>query len=179
MNCPRLIVTGFLIFTVSGCGYTTRSVIAEKYKSIYVTPFTNKVDITSESYTGNKYRIYRPLLETDITRAVNDRFLFDGTFRPAEKDAADLVLKGELAEFRRDPLRYTDNNEVQEYRINLVVNISLWDNRTNKLIWQEHNFTGDTSYFTRGSSAKSEDAAVSDALNDLAQRIVDRAVEEW
>lgn len=84
-----------------------------------------------------------------------------------------------MVEFRRDPLRYTDNNDVEEYRINIVVNLSLWDNRENKLIWQENNFTGDTTYFTTGQLAKPEDTAVSDAINDLARRIVERTVEQW
>ena len=169
----------FLIFTISGCGYTTRSLIADKFKTICITPFLNKVDITAENYTGNKYRIYRPMLETDVTRTVSNKFLFDGDLKPAEKDLADLLLKGELVEFRRDPLRYNDNDDVEEYRINILVNVSLWDNRENKLIWQENNFTGEATYFVTGQLAKSEDAAVLDALDDLARRIVERTVEQW
>jgi hypothetical protein len=176
-------ISAFLVFTLAGCGYTTRSMISNKYRTIYVTPFVNKVDITSEVYAGNKYKIYRPMLETDVTRAVNNKFLFDGNLKPTDKDSADLVLKGDLVDFRRDPLRYTDNNEVSEYRINIVVNISLWDNRENKLIWKEDNFTGDTTYFTTfysvASERKEESVAVSGAINDLARRIVERAVEQW
>jgi hypothetical protein len=59
------------------------------------------------------------------------------------------------------------------------VNIGLWDNRENKLIWEENSFVGDTTYFTRGNLAKSEDLAISDAIKDLARRIVERAVEQW
>jgi hypothetical protein len=175
----RITQAAFFIFAIGGCGYTTRSLIADKFKTIYITPFVNKVDITTENYAGDKYRIYRPMLETDVTRAVNNKYLFDGNLKPSEKDLADLVLKGELVEFRRDPLRYDDNDNVVEYRINIVVNLSLWDNRQNKLIWQEANFTGDTTYFTTGQLAKSEDAAVSDAIDDLARRIVERTVEQW
>jgi len=65
-----------------------------------------------------------------------------------------LILKGELVEFRKDPLRYNENNDVEEYRINLVVNISLRDSKEDKLLWEENNFTGDFTYFTTGSQAK-------------------------
>ena len=82
-------------------------------------------------------------------------------------------------DFRKDPLRYDDSDNVKEYRINLVVNISLWDRRENKLLWQENDFTGDTTYFAAGPQTKSEDAAVVDALNDLSRRIVERTVEQW
>jgi hypothetical protein len=164
---------------LAACGYTTHSMVSNKFKTIYITQFANKVDITQETYSANKYRIYRPMLETDITRAVIDKFLFDGNLKPVKSESADLVLKGELTEFRRDPLRYTDSDEVEEYRINLVVNIGLWDNKENKLIWQENNFTGDTTYFVTGQAAKSENIAVNDAISDLARRIVERAVEQW
>jgi len=40
-------------------------------------------------------------------------------------------------------------------------------------------FTGNTSYFTTGTQAKSEATAVNDALTDLARRIVERTVEQW
>ena len=163
---------------LAGCGYTTRSMLNDKYRTIYIPPIANKVDITTESYTGSQYKVYRPLLESDVTNALANRFLFDGNLRPTSKAGADLTLKAELVEFRRDALRYTDNDDVLEYRLSVVVNMKLLD-KENKILWAENNFTGDTTYFTQGTAAKSEDAAVTDAINDLAQRIVDRVVEQW
>jgi len=174
-----LAFVGCGILTMNGCGYTTRSMIADKYHTIYIVPFVNKIDITSDTDTGSKYRIYHPMIETDITRAVVGRFILDGNLRPTKQPTADLTLKGEVTEFRKDPLRYADDDTIEEYRINLVVNISLWDNKDNKLVWEEKGFTGDTTYFTTGSSAKSQGTALSDALKDLARRIVERAVEQW
>ncbi|MFA4842472.1 MAG: LPS assembly lipoprotein LptE [Candidatus Omnitrophota bacterium] len=168
-----------LLLSLAGCGYTTRSAISNKYQTIYVTPFVNKIDITQETDVANKYKLYRPQLETDVTKAAINKFLFDGNLRPVKLQNADLTLKGELLEFRKDPLRYDDNNEVLEYRVNMVVNIFLWDNKTNLLVWEENRFTGETSYFTSGTSIKTEAQAISDAITDLARRIVERAVEEW
>lgn len=167
------------ILQLASCGYTSRSMISNKFKTIYITPFVNKVNITEEAYAANKYRVYRPMLETDITKTVVNKFLFDGNLKPTTEESADLILKGELVEFRRDSLKYSDADEVTEYRINLAVNISLWDKKENKLLWEENHFTGDTSYFTTGTQAKSEDTAVNDALSDLARRIVERTVEQW
>ena len=181
----RLSAVSLLLATVlAGCGYTTRSMLYGKYSTIYITPFLNKVDITQEGYSANKYHIYRPMLETDITKNVINRYLFDGNLKPAKEDQADLVLKGELIEYRKDPLSYTANNEdVTEYRINIYVNLSLWDKKENKLLWQENNFNGNYSYFTSFASGNvvvvSEDAAVNNAVEDLARRIVERTVEQW
>jgi len=163
---------------LTGCGYTTRSMLYGKYKTIYIAPFLNKVDITQESYSANKYRIYRPMLETDITKKVINRYLFDGNLKPAKESLADLVLKGELIEYRKDPLSYDSNVEnVTEYRVNIYVNLSLWDQKENKLLWQENNFNGNYSYLV--SSASGEATAVTNAVEDLARRIVERTVEQW
>jgi len=158
--------------------------LSGKYRTIYITPFLNKVDITQESYSENKYRIYRPLLETDITRKVINKYLFDGNLKPVKEELADLVLKGELVEYRKDPLSYdADNTDVTEYRVNIYVNLSLWDKKENKLLWEENRFNGNYSFFTSFASGNvikiSEDAAVTNAIEDLARRIVERTVEQW
>ncbi|MBM3246272.1 MAG: hypothetical protein FJZ13_02960 [Candidatus Omnitrophica bacterium] len=181
MNTRKLFLLVSAVFIIGGCGYTTRSAISSRFKTIYITPFLNRVDITQETDVASKYKIYRPYLETDITKAVIDKFLWDGNLRPTKAQAADVTLKGELVEFRKDPLRYTDDEDVEEYRINLIVNLSLWDNRENKLVWEEPRFTGDTTYFPISTNPqyKSEAAAITTAITDLAQRIVERTVEEW
>ncbi len=166
-------------YNIIGCGYTTRSMISSKYRTIYIEPFLNKIDITRESEVSSKYKIYRPSVETEIYKAVVNKFLFDGNLKLAKTDTADLILKGEVTEFRRDPLRYTESDDVEEYRINLVVNLSLYDTALNTLVWEEKGFTGDTTYFTSGTSAKSEESAVVEALSDLSRRIVERTVEQW
>lgn len=170
-----------MVYGLSGCGYTTRSMISSRYRTINIAPFKSKIDITREADAGNKYKIYRPFLETDITRALINKFLLDGNLRPVKENSADLLLRGELVEFRKDPLRYDedDQEEVEEYRVSLVVNLSLWDRVKEETVWEEGRFTGDTTYFTSGASAKSEAAAINDAITDLARRIVERTVEEW
>lgn len=168
----------------TGCGYTTRSMLYGNYATIYVAPFVNKVDVSEETFSANKYRIYRPMLETDITKKVINQYLFDGNLKPAKEPDADLVLKGELVEYRKDPLSYTSDTEnVTEYRINIYVNLSLWDPKENKVVWQENNFNGNYSYFTEFADTAnvrvSEAAAVNNAVEDLARRIVERTVEQW
>ena len=187
IRCAKLIslalLFSFCSLFLSACGYTTRSSISNKYRTIYIAPFINKIDITKEMNAENKYKIYRPSLETDVTVAVTNKFLFDGNLKPVREETADLTLKGEVVDFARDPLRYSDNDDVQEYRVNVRVNMTLWDNRANMLLWQESNFTGYADYFTSfypvASERKDESVAVSQALDDLARRVVERAVEEW
>ena len=176
ITCYLLLVTSLI-----GCGYTTRSFVDPHVRTIYIAPFVNKIDITDELSENRKYKAYFPLLEVKITRAVIDRFVFDGNLRIGKPDTADVILKGELVNYVKDALRYesTDNETVQEYRLSLVVNISLIDRDENKILWQENNFTGDSTYFTSGASAKSESSALSETIVDLARRVVERTIEEW
>ena len=179
LQITNTILVWLIVIGLTGCGYTTRSFIATKYKTIYVAQFSNQIDITRETDASRRYKTYRPRLETDITREVIDRFMFDGNLRIVKEDDADLILNGALIDFRRDVLRYTDDDEeVEEYRISLTVNLSLLDNNR-ELIWEEQNFIGDTTYFVSGANAKSESAAIEDAIEDLSRRIIERVVEEW
>jgi len=168
----------FLLLSISGCGYTTHSGYS-KYKTIYIPPFKNKIDITNEGDINSKYKIYRPLLDSDVTKAVINKYLFDGNIKPVRSENADATLRGEILEFRKDPVRYDDNDNIEEYRVNLIVSLIFWDNKEDKLIWQEGVFVGDTTYFVVGATAKSEATAINEAIADLARRIVERTVEEW
>ena len=173
-----------LLSAVAGCGYTTRSMVINRYRTIAIEPVVNKIDITRDSDAANKYQINWPALETDLTRAVINKFLVDGNLRVVREDEADVVLKTDLVQFRRDPLRYSENDDVDEYRVNIVVNLVLWDKRDNKEIWREGGFTGDVTYFPTTSTLqsvtkKSDTQAISEAVTDLARRIVERAVEDW
>lgn len=174
-----LLLAGYLPLAILGCGYTTRSLISNKFKTIYVSPFLNKIDITSEAKASRTYQVFRPILETDVTRVVIDRFILDGNLRIGKEQASDLILKGFLVDFRKDVLRYETDETPEEYRISVVVDINLWDRNEDKLLWEEKNFTGDTTYFLSGPNAKSESSAIADAVADLARRIVERVIEEW
>ncbi len=171
-----------VLITVSltACGYSTSGAnLPAGIKTIHVLPFKNKIDITSEVTTLDRFRSYRPLLEVDIRNAVIDRFLLDGALKIDDSENADWILEGELAEFRKDALKYTSDDEtVKEYRINIIVNISLFD-KDGRIVWSEPGFTADSTYFTQGANAKSEVTAIDDALTDLARRIVERVVEDW
>jgi hypothetical protein len=163
---------------IAGCGYTTRSGIVS-FRTIYVEPFKNNINYTSEFNEANRLKSYFPLLEVKITNEVVNRFLFDGSLKVVKEDNADVILKGELLDYIRDVLRYDDNNNPLEYRISLVVKLILRDAKDNKQLWEETRFVGDTTYFASGSTSKSEATAINDAVVDLARRIVERTVEVW
>ncbi len=164
---------------LSGCGYTTRPGLASHLKTIYVKPFTNRIDFTELTTGNDRFPLYRHRMEADITNEVINRYQFTGLLRPASLERADCRLEGELVEFRRDPLRFDASQQVEEWRLNLVVNLRFFDQTKNMLLWEESRLTGDTTYFASGPNTETESSALSRALTDLAKRIVERSVESW
>ena len=162
-----------------GCGYTTRSLLPSDLKTIYVDNFKNSIGVTDEQSNIRMYRGYAPGMERSLTKAVIDKYLFDGNLKIATESNADLILRGELVDYERQPLRYDANNNIEEYRIKLIVNIELENRKTGRTMWTEKGFAGETTYRTSGTLVKSENAAIQDAIDDLARRIVERTVEAW
>jgi len=159
----------------NGCGYTTRSTLASHLKTIHIESFDNAISYTS----GSTRNVYFPLLEVDARNAIIGRFQFDGNLRISESDQADLVLEGKLINYSRHGLRFTDGDDVEEYRVNVIVSLELWDTREEVLRWSESRFVGEATYFVTGPEATSEESAVEEAIEDLARRIVERTVEDW
>ena len=164
---------------LAGCGYTTRPGLATHLKTVYIKPFVNKIDLTQLTTDYQRFPIYRPGMEITVTNAVIDRFQFTGLLRPSRSDNADSRLEGELVEFRRDALRYNASQQVEEWRLNVVVNLRFYDLHGNVLLWEESRLTGDTTYFELGTNAEAESVALDRAIQDFARRVVERAVESW
>ncbi|MDO8525347.1 MAG: LPS assembly lipoprotein LptE [Candidatus Omnitrophota bacterium] len=176
----HLYVTAFIFaLFVSGCGYTTRSLLPSDIKTIRVENFKNEIKVTAEQSNLRMYRGYRPGMEVDLTRTIINKFLMDGSLRISGESGADIVLSGGLIDFKRDALRYDANDNIEEYRIKLIVNMELTNVKTGALMWQEKGFAGETTYRTGGPLAKTETAAVNDAIEDLSRRVVERTVEAW
>ncbi len=161
---------------MNGCGYTTGSAIPARFKTIYIEQFKNKIDFTSDSQRN----LYMPLLEVKVRNAIINRFLFDGNLRITDKkDEADFILSGELLRYERFALRFTDNNDAEESRVQIIVAMKMWDNQKQEVYWEEGAFAGEATYFVRGALATTEASAVEEATVDLGRRVTARTVEDW
>jgi len=167
------------LFFIAGCGYTTKSLLPSNLRTIYVDNLVNKIKILDEASDARMYRGYRPGMELQATRTIRDKYLFDGNLKIADPETADLILTGELIDFRNEALRYDRNDNVEEYRVRLVVNLVLTNAKDGKVRWTENNFAGESLYRTTGTLATTEANAIQRAADDLARRVVERTIEEW
>jgi len=163
----------------AGCGYTTKSNLPDTVKNIHVAPVKNAIDLSAEVSTDERFRTYRPGVEVDVTNAIINRFIFDGHLNVTGPETADAIVEAKLVDYRRDALRYSEDDDIQEYRLNVVVSCKVTLKGTGKPLWEQNNLTGDTTFFLSGSRAVSEDEAVTRAVEDLARRVVENTVEIW
>ena len=160
-------------------GYTTGSLIYKGAKTIYVDNFKNEIDFTKEVTNKSMYVAYRSGIETDVTRAIIDRFLFDGHLNIEPDNKADLILDGALKQFKKEAIRYDNNDNVIEYRLEVYVSYSITARDTGEVLLNEKHFAGETTYRTTGTYAKTEQQAIAAAIADLALRVVNSVVETW
>ena len=168
----------FLSVAFSGCGYTTKSLLPENIKRVNVPPVKNGIDLSSEISDKTPFRVYRPGLEVELTNAIINRFIFDGQLKVTPDEKADARLEASLVDYRRDALRYTEGEDIQEYRLNITVDASFVQKSDGKVLWHER-ITGDSTYFLSGPRAVSEDEASAKAVDDVARRVVERTIEYW
>jgi hypothetical protein len=174
-----LIISAFAVFYISGCGYTTGSLLPSHLKTIYIDDFKNSIDLSREPSDKHGAILYRPGVENDITQAVIDQFIFDGNLRIASKDDADLVLTGKIVDYYKQPLRYDKFDNVEEFRVIVTVDMKLYDEIKGTVMWDVDGFIGYDSYRLTGAFATDEEAARDGAIKDLAEKIVEKAVEVW
>ena len=178
MRTKSLALALLACLALAGCGYTTKSLLSENIRRVYVPPVKNTIDLSGEISDKTPFRAYRPGLEVDITNAILNRFIFDGQLKVASEEKADAVLSATLVDYRRDALRYSEGEDVQEYRLSVVIEASLVQKSDGKTLWKDR-ITGDTTFFLSGPRAVSEDEAAGKAVEDAARRVVEKTVEYW
>jgi outer membrane lipopolysaccharide assembly protein LptE/RlpB len=171
-SAGKLLLLLLALLGTTACGYRfsgTGLVVPEGARTLSVLTFMNGTN--------------EPYVDVEVTRAVVNEFLADGRLRIADREEADLVLRGKVTAYEVTPLSYTADAYVQQYRVYLKVDASLEDGKTGKVLWQERNIVSDliSSYpVTIGhirETKMDKDAAVKKASQDIAWEIRSRILE--
>jgi outer membrane lipopolysaccharide assembly protein LptE/RlpB len=157
-----------LIAMMPSCGYHfsgTGGIVPQDAKTISVPVFFNATN--------------EPYVDVDVTQAVVEEFLTDGRLKVVSLEDADLALRGRIVKYEAVPLSYNIQSYVQQYRVMLVIDASLEDLRSKKILWQqkhiESNFISEytVSYDSTGkaditATKIAKDAAIKKASQDIA-----------
>ncbi|MBU1087960.1 MAG: hypothetical protein KKD05_10670 [Candidatus Omnitrophica bacterium] len=165
MKFIQLLLISGLVF-ICGCGYTPRAYnLPSSIKTVYIDTFENKSD--------------QPNLENELRIKLAEAFQDEGHIKISEKADADTILSGRINSYQRQALRYANDETIEEYRLALNVDFEFKQRVSQEVIVQAQGFYADTSYYLSGSLAKSEKSARTDAINELAHRILNKIVTLW
>ena len=157
---------------MAGCGYTQDAKLPSGVKTIFIPTFKNEIP-PQEQFA------YRPGLEIELTNALVDRFIFDGNLKVVAEDKADAILAGSIISYEQEGLRFDRLENVEEYRLFLVVKFKLIDAKTGKTIMEEPNFSGRAEFFVSRNPLSNRRTSANTATFDLTKSLVNRIVEEW
>ncbi len=153
-----------LIFAlISGCGYSTKSLISRKINSIYIPVFDNST--------------FRRGLEFELTKAVKDEIMSKTNLRIVEKDSADTILYGTITSVTEGILTQNITDNIVESRVTINVDIKLEDRRTGRVLISESDLKNSAEFVVgRGETI---DSATEEGLVELAKEIVYHLEEKW
>jgi hypothetical protein len=162
----------FFVFWLGGCGYTQKVTLPSGIQTLHVDTFQNKIPL-------GRLFAHEPGVEIRITNAIIRRLEQDGNLKVVSRDRSDAILEGELIAFDQEGVRFTGFERIEEYRLYVVVSLRLKNQKTGEVLWEEPNFSGDTSFFVTGARSISRAQATDRAIDQLARNVVDRVVEDW
>ena len=150
--------------TAVGCAYSTAR------------PYPSNVQTVCVEMFGSKE--FRRSLEFQLTEAVQKRILTDTTYRLAGKAQADTLLTGEVVEVRQAALGTDPRTGLpRETAATVVVNVQWKDLRSGKVLLDRPAMVQTVDYIRPVGETFFQ--ASNEALDDLAERIVEEMQTEW
>jgi len=124
-------------------------------------------------------RTFKYGAERTLTDALIDEFVRDGTLDVADEATADSKLTVEIVNYKKEAKAYTAGETVQKYNLALVLSLTFMDLTSGQVLWQEPNFYDAVEYNTTGPNAETEDEAFQRLCEDIAVKVVNRAMQGW
>jgi Lipopolysaccharide-assembly len=155
---------GLLLIALTGCPYGfSSSLLPGHIKSVSVSLFENRSD--------------RGELPTALADSLTEAFIDNHTLKVVGEKSADSQLEGTIVEYRRTPFTVGADEQVLEYRVEIILEVRFVDLRKNKILWEEERLgQWDTYSFVNG---ESEQLGIGRVLEKLVEDVLNRTVEGW
>jgi len=152
-----------LIFIVnSGCGvYTFNPRGKSDISNISIEPFANE---TNEFGLADR-----------LTELVIDAFITDGTLKIVPVDNSEAYLVGILTGYQRLPYKFDENDQVEEYKILIDVEITLKNTSDDSEKWKER-LTFEGIY---DADEETEDDGQERASERLVEVVINKMTKSW
>ncbi len=158
----KLKIEGYilLLFWLSCCGYSTKSLLPSHFKNIYIEIFEN--------------RTIKIGLGEEMTREIIKQLTADGSLRVSGESKAQLKITGQISYFNKEPYVYSGNQTIDKYRISLRCNVQCIDLVKNEVYWE-----GEVSDWALIEQNQDESIGISEAMTKVAKETVRRILTNW
>ena len=155
------VVTVVLWFLgMSGCGYSTGSLLRRDIHSVYVGVFDNTT--------------WRRELEVDLTRQLTEELRLRTPLDIKSREEADSTLQGTLVGFDQEAVTQTEDDDILMRRITVKVKFRWIDNLTGQDLVPPQTFT------ERNTFAIARNEPLADRIfRETAETIVERMERRW
>jgi len=150
---------------LAGCGYTAKSRLPEGLSTVAVPVFRNQT--------------FRRDIDLELAQALRKEIRAKTSLKVVDlKDrAAQSVLEGEILDFRLAKLKEDRQDQVIEYRVSLIADVTLRDLRTDKVIYSVEELSRRAEFLV--SRGEAIGTARQEAVRELAREIVSHVLNRW
>jgi hypothetical protein len=134
-----------------------------------------KLDISSVAIERFQNNTAEFGIEDQMTDAVIDAFIADGTMRVLPKEQAEAILEGTLLRYNHKPYEYDESDQVKSYVVEMDFDIHLKKPADNSDFWNE-------TMSQRGVYdllTETEEDARLKAIDLLVEAIINRTTKSW
>ncbi|MFW6172260.1 MAG: LptE family protein [Elusimicrobiota bacterium] len=159
---------------IIGCGvYEPMEIVPDHIQTIRIVPFKNETQEMG--------------LSSELTEEVINEFIKDGRLTVVNSDKADSILKGTIIEYTKIPISYDENFIATEFKLNMIINLSYYDNIEKLKLWEDkrEGFDGGienwVKYYVQQNAefVETEEEAIQRLVEDTADKILHRTVYGW
>lgn len=143
---------------------------------------------TSGSLPAHLKTVAVPLFENDsleygiselVTDALIEELVRDNVLKVVDEERADSLLRGRIVRAHDEPFTYTAEEEAREYRFRILSEVSYYDVKRSRMIWEETLEGWGTYDASAEGDSEARDRGKEDASQMLAKEILDRTTSGW
>jgi len=110
-----------------------------------------------------------------MTDIVIDALIEDGTMKVFSSDMAEAVLVGVLTSYERLPHKFDENDQVQQYKVVMIFDVTLSKSSDNTELWRE-TMRQEGIYDVEG---ETEEDGRQEAIALLVEAIMNKTTRSW
>jgi hypothetical protein len=121
-------------------------------------------------------------IEEILTQEIIDVLQENRQLQLTDEKRSDSVIYGTIIEYKRTPYSYDSNENVQQYKIEIIARVEYEDRKNQKTLWSQPRMLGWGTYFAvpvDGQQVEEEVDAQQRAVEKLAEDIKTKTVEGW